>query len=57
MWQVIVIDYICAVIAPCLPFSAIFAYVWFYFSQSAFSKALLSRKEVDIGLARVMWLE
>jgi len=40
-----------------LPFSAIFGYVWFYISQSVVSKALLFRKEVAVGPARVMWLE
>jgi len=36
-----------------------FCYVWFYFSQSVFSKVLplLFIKEVAIGPARVMWLE
>jgi len=40
-----------------LTFSAIFGYVWFYFLQSVFSKALFFRKEMVIGPVRVMWLE
>jgi len=40
-----------------LSFSAIFGFVWFYFSQSVFGKALLFRREVAIGPTRVMWLE
>jgi len=34
-----------------------FLVAWFYFSQSVFTKALLFRKDVAIGLARVIWLE
>jgi len=34
-----------------------FGYVWFYFSQSVFGKALPFRKEVAIDPLRVMWLE
>jgi len=42
-----------------LPFSAIFGYVWFYFSPSVFRKALLFGKEVAMAIcpARAMWLE
>jgi len=42
-----------------LSFSAIFGYVWFYISQSVsvVGKALLFRKKVAIGTAKVMWLE
>jgi len=36
---------------------AIFGYVWFYFSQSVLSKALLFRKEIAMIPARVVWWE
>jgi len=39
-----------------MTFGAIFGYVWFYFSQFVFGKALLFTKEVAIGPVRVLWL-